>query len=70
MRSRGPRRHLLRARTREGRSHGGRGFRAIIRHRVMTESEADQRSDGESLFSHHDPTLAGMGRSRRFHATR
>ncbi|HZE45795.1 MAG TPA: hypothetical protein VE087_02865 [Xanthobacteraceae bacterium] len=60
----------MRARTREGRSHGGRVFRAIIRHRVMTESEADQRSDGESLFSHHDPTLAGMGRSRRFHATR
>jgi hypothetical protein len=45
-------------------------FRAIIRHRVMTESEADQRSGGESLFSHHDPTLAGMGRSHRFHTTR
>jgi hypothetical protein len=60
----------MRARAREGRSHGGRGFRAIIRHRVMTKSEADQRNGGENLFSHHGLTLAGMGRSHRFHTTR
>jgi hypothetical protein len=53
----------MRVRTREGRSHGGRGFRAIIRHRVMTKSEAYQRSSCENISSHHDPTPAGMGRS-------
>ena len=48
---------------REGRSHGGPWPRAIIRNRLMTKSEADQRSGGEGLFSHHDPTPAGIGRS-------
>jgi hypothetical protein len=49
---------------RETRSHGGPWPGTIIRYRVMTKSEADQRSGGESLFSHHDPTPAGMGRSQ------